>query len=108
MVPFTGPVSIASTPFTTIAGVVGLKLEGAFRGEHFLMGYVDADFDYDRGMMDIFFAPNDATGVLFPMVGRRARVCVGCPYRCPSCRGSRCSSSSRCGWRRTALYSSGH
>jgi hypothetical protein len=63
----------------SVRGLVGLKLEGAFKGEHFLMGDVDADCDYDRGAIHIFFAPNDATGLLFPMVGRRVRAFAQIP-----------------------------
>jgi hypothetical protein len=63
----------------SVRGLVGLKLEGAFKGEHFLMGDVDADCDHDRGAIHIFFAANQATGLLFPMVGRRVRVFAQIP-----------------------------
>jgi 2-polyprenyl-6-methoxyphenol hydroxylase-like FAD-dependent oxidoreductase len=63
----------------TVRNLVGQRLEGAFRGERFLMGDVDADHDYDRHTMHIFFAAREAIGLLFPMVGRRVRVFAQIP-----------------------------
>jgi 2-polyprenyl-6-methoxyphenol hydroxylase-like FAD-dependent oxidoreductase len=52
----------------------GQKLEGSFQGESFLMGDVEADFDYDRGSFHVFLSPNEPVALLFPMTGRRARA----------------------------------
>ena len=57
----------------------GQRLEGIFKGESFLMGDVDAHFEYDRASFHIFFSPGEATGLLFPMVGGRARVFAQIP-----------------------------
>jgi 2-polyprenyl-6-methoxyphenol hydroxylase-like FAD-dependent oxidoreductase len=53
---------------------LGLKLEGVFKGERFLMGDVDADYAHEKESFHIFFSPGDAVGMLFPMAGRRVRV----------------------------------
>jgi 2-polyprenyl-6-methoxyphenol hydroxylase-like FAD-dependent oxidoreductase len=57
----------------------GQKLEGTFQGESFLMGDVDADFDYDRGSFHIFLSPSQPAALLFPMAGRRARLFADIP-----------------------------
>ncbi len=57
----------------------GQRLGGGLKGESFLMGDVDAHFDYDRASFHIFFSPGEATGLLFPMIGDRARVFAQIP-----------------------------
>jgi 2-polyprenyl-6-methoxyphenol hydroxylase-like FAD-dependent oxidoreductase len=61
---------------STVRSLVGERLEGSFEGERFLMGDVDARYELDHSSFHMFFSPRFAPGMLFPMVGRRARVIV--------------------------------
>jgi 2-polyprenyl-6-methoxyphenol hydroxylase-like FAD-dependent oxidoreductase len=65
---------------------LGLKLEGVFQGERFLMGDVDADFAHEKQSFHIFFSPGDAVGMLFPMAGKRVRVICQIPAVTPETR----------------------
>lgn len=65
---------------------LGLKLEGVFKGERFLMGDVDADYAHDKESFHIFFSPGDAVGMLFPMAGKRVRVICQIPDDTPESR----------------------
>lgn len=62
---------------------LGLKLEGVFKGERFLMGDVDAEFAHEKESFHIFFSPGDAVGMLFPMAGKRVRVICQIPEDTP-------------------------
>lgn len=59
---------------STVRHLLGLKLEGSFKGELFLMGDVDADYSLDRRAMHIFASAGAGPGMIFPMVGDRVRV----------------------------------
>jgi 2-polyprenyl-6-methoxyphenol hydroxylase-like FAD-dependent oxidoreductase len=61
---------------STVRSLVGERLEGEFKGERFLMGDVDARYELDHASFHMFFSPRFSPGMLFPMVGRRARVIV--------------------------------
>lgn len=65
---------------------LGLKLEGVFKGEKFLMGDVDADYAHEKESFHIFFSPGDAVGMLFPMAGKRVRVICQIPADTPETR----------------------
>jgi 2-polyprenyl-6-methoxyphenol hydroxylase-like FAD-dependent oxidoreductase len=65
---------------------LGLKLEGVFKGERFLMGDVDADYAHEKESFHIFFSPGDAVGMLFPMAGKRVRVICQIPADTPETR----------------------
>lgn len=59
---------------SAVRHLMGQKLEGAFRGEDFLLGDVEAEHDYDRSEFHTFFSPGETTGLLFPLPGDRVRV----------------------------------
>jgi 2-polyprenyl-6-methoxyphenol hydroxylase-like FAD-dependent oxidoreductase len=59
---------------SSVRHATGQRLEGNFKGENFLLGDVEADYDYERSSFHIFFTPGNGTALLFPMRGRRARV----------------------------------
>jgi 2-polyprenyl-6-methoxyphenol hydroxylase-like FAD-dependent oxidoreductase len=56
-----------------VRAALGLKLEGSFKGERFLLADVDADYDQDRNGLHVYF---DAAGtfMLFPMPASRVRL----------------------------------
>jgi 2-polyprenyl-6-methoxyphenol hydroxylase-like FAD-dependent oxidoreductase len=56
-----------------VRAALGVKLEGSFKGERFLLADVDADYDQDRGGLHVYF---DAAGtfMLFPMPASRVRL----------------------------------
>ena len=64
---------------STVRHLLGLRLEGSFAGEDFLLGDVDGDHDYDPSCFHTFFSPGEATGLLFPLPGDRARVFAQLP-----------------------------
>jgi hypothetical protein len=53
---------------------MGERLEGSFKGEKFLMGDVEADYDLPHESMHSFFSPGDGPLLIFPMVGTRIRA----------------------------------
>jgi 2-polyprenyl-6-methoxyphenol hydroxylase-like FAD-dependent oxidoreductase len=59
---------------STVRDVLGLRLEGSFKGESFLLGDVEADHDLDRSTMHTFFTTDAGPLMVFPMVGRRLRL----------------------------------
>lgn len=59
---------------STVRHHLGLKLEGSFKGERFLMGDVDATYDLDTSAMHIFASAGAGPGMIFPMVGDRVRI----------------------------------
>jgi FAD binding domain len=59
---------------STVRGALGLRLEGSFKGETFLLGDVDANHDLDRSTMHTFFTTDAGPLMVFPMVGRRLRL----------------------------------
>jgi 2-polyprenyl-6-methoxyphenol hydroxylase-like FAD-dependent oxidoreductase len=64
---------------STVRHAMGQHLQGDFKGEDYLLGDVDADYDVDRTAFHIYFGSGDAGGVLFPMIGDRARVFAQLP-----------------------------
>jgi 2-polyprenyl-6-methoxyphenol hydroxylase-like FAD-dependent oxidoreductase len=59
---------------STVRSATGAHLEGSFKGERFLMGDVEADYDLDRSSMHTFFSPGTGPIVVFPMRGERTRL----------------------------------
>jgi 2-polyprenyl-6-methoxyphenol hydroxylase-like FAD-dependent oxidoreductase len=59
---------------STVREAVGLRLEGSFKGETFLLGDVEADHDLDRATMHTFFTREAGPLMVFPMRGRRLRL----------------------------------
>ena len=59
---------------STVRAQTGQRLEGSFQGERFLLGDVDADYDWPRDRMHSFFGAGSGPLLIFPMLGRRARV----------------------------------
>jgi hypothetical protein len=59
---------------STVREAVGLRLEGSFKGETFLLGDVEADHDLDRATMHTFFTRDAGPLMVFPMLGRRLRL----------------------------------
>jgi 2-polyprenyl-6-methoxyphenol hydroxylase-like FAD-dependent oxidoreductase len=59
---------------STVREGLGLRLEGSFKGETFLLGDVEADHDLDRSTMHTFFSRDAGPLMAFPMVGRRLRL----------------------------------
>ena len=59
---------------STVRAQTGQKLEGSFKGERFLLGDVDAEYDLPRDRMHSFFGTGGGPLLIFPMLGRRARV----------------------------------
>ena len=45
------------------------KLEGSFKGERFLLGDVEADYDLDRASMHSYFSSDAGPLLVFPMLG---------------------------------------
>jgi 2-polyprenyl-6-methoxyphenol hydroxylase-like FAD-dependent oxidoreductase len=68
---------------STVRDVLGLRLEGSFKGESFLLGDVEADHDLDRSTMHTFFTTDAGPLMVFPMVGRRLRL-IGPTRPCDS------------------------
>jgi 2-polyprenyl-6-methoxyphenol hydroxylase-like FAD-dependent oxidoreductase len=64
---------------STVRGAIGERLHGSFKGETFLLADVEADHEYEKSAFHVFFTPGHATGLLFPMEGRRARVFAQIP-----------------------------
>jgi 2-polyprenyl-6-methoxyphenol hydroxylase-like FAD-dependent oxidoreductase len=59
---------------STVRAQVGTSLEGSFKGERFLLGDVDADYDYSGDAFHMLFSAGAPPLVLFPMLGERARL----------------------------------
>jgi 2-polyprenyl-6-methoxyphenol hydroxylase-like FAD-dependent oxidoreductase len=59
---------------STVRHQVGMKLEGTFKGEHFLMGDVDAEHGLEPTFMHTFFGQETGPLMVFPMVGARVRL----------------------------------
>ena len=59
---------------STVRAQVGTSLDGSFKGERFLLGDVDADYDYSGDAFHMFFSAGAPPLVLFPMLGERARL----------------------------------
>jgi 2-polyprenyl-6-methoxyphenol hydroxylase-like FAD-dependent oxidoreductase len=53
---------------------LGARLEGAFKGERFLLADLEADYELDRTMLHTFFPAGMGTLMLFPMRGDRVRL----------------------------------
>jgi 2-polyprenyl-6-methoxyphenol hydroxylase-like FAD-dependent oxidoreductase len=58
---------------STVRAQLGLKLEGSFKGERFLLGDVEAE-GIDRSAMHTYLSSEQGPVVVFPMLGQRARV----------------------------------
>jgi 2-polyprenyl-6-methoxyphenol hydroxylase-like FAD-dependent oxidoreductase len=59
---------------STVRGALGLRLEGSFKGETFLLGDVEADHGLERSTMHTFFMADAGPLMAFPMLGRRLRL----------------------------------
>jgi 2-polyprenyl-6-methoxyphenol hydroxylase-like FAD-dependent oxidoreductase len=59
---------------STVRAQTGQKLAGSFKGERFLLGDVDADYDLPRDRMHSFMGVGGGPLFVFPMLGRRIRV----------------------------------
>ena len=59
---------------SAVRSAVGMRLEGSFKGERFLLGDVEAEYDLDRAAMHTFFSADAAPLVVFPMRGERTRL----------------------------------
>jgi 2-polyprenyl-6-methoxyphenol hydroxylase-like FAD-dependent oxidoreductase len=59
---------------STVRHLLGQQLEGTFKGEHFLMGDVEAEYGLDHERMHMFFPADQGPELAFPMVGRRLRL----------------------------------
>jgi 2-polyprenyl-6-methoxyphenol hydroxylase-like FAD-dependent oxidoreductase len=58
---------------STVRDQIGVHLAGSFKGERFILGDVDAEHDLDPSSFHTFFAA-DGPLMVFPMLGRRARI----------------------------------
>jgi hypothetical protein len=58
---------------STVRHLAGTRLQGAFKGERFLLGDVEAEHDLDRSAMYTYFSPDGLLAV-FPMRGARMRL----------------------------------
>ncbi len=59
---------------STVRDAVGTRLAGSFKGERFLLGDVEADYDLDRDSMHSFFSSDAGPLLVFPMLGGRLRL----------------------------------
>jgi 2-polyprenyl-6-methoxyphenol hydroxylase-like FAD-dependent oxidoreductase len=59
---------------STVRHAIGSKLVGAFKGQRFLLGDVDAAYACARDTMQTFFSPDEGPLLVFPMVGERLRL----------------------------------
>ena len=64
---------------STVRHIIGERLDGQFTGDDFLLGDVEAEYDYDRSSFHTFFSPGPTTGLLFPLPGDRVRVFAQLP-----------------------------
>jgi 2-polyprenyl-6-methoxyphenol hydroxylase-like FAD-dependent oxidoreductase len=53
---------------------LGVRLEGSFEGERFLLGDVEADYGLERESMHTFFAAGEGPLLVFPLRDRRLRL----------------------------------
>jgi 2-polyprenyl-6-methoxyphenol hydroxylase-like FAD-dependent oxidoreductase len=58
---------------STTRALAGTELEGGFHGQHFAMADVDVDSTWPPDAIRMFSHP-DGMGILFPLVGSRARI----------------------------------
>jgi 2-polyprenyl-6-methoxyphenol hydroxylase-like FAD-dependent oxidoreductase len=59
---------------STVRDQVGTKLEGSFKGETFLLGDVEGEYELDRRAAHTFFSSANGPLVAFPMLGGRLRL----------------------------------
>ncbi|HEY2770871.1 MAG TPA: FAD-dependent monooxygenase [Solirubrobacteraceae bacterium] len=59
---------------STVREQLGVRLEGSFQGERFLLGDVEADYGLERESMHTFFAGHEGPLLVFPMRDRRLRL----------------------------------
>ena len=59
---------------STVRHLLGMRLEGSFVGERFVLGDVEADHDLDRSAMHTFFSRDSGPLIAFPMAGDRLRL----------------------------------
>ncbi len=64
---------------STIRAAMDTKLVGSFKGQRFLLGDVDADYDCPRDRMQTFFTKNEGALLVFPMEGQRLRLIAEVP-----------------------------
>ena len=53
---------------------LGMRLEGKFKGEHFMPGDVEANYDLDRSAMYTSSSRDGGPLIVFPMAGDRLRL----------------------------------
>jgi 2-polyprenyl-6-methoxyphenol hydroxylase-like FAD-dependent oxidoreductase len=59
---------------STVREQLGAGLEGSSKGERFLLGDVEAEYELDRRSLHSFFSRDDGPLLVFPMQGDRLRV----------------------------------
>jgi 2-polyprenyl-6-methoxyphenol hydroxylase-like FAD-dependent oxidoreductase len=59
---------------STVRDEVGTKLEGSFKGETFLLGDVEGEYELDRRAAHSCFSLTHGPLVIFPMLGERLRL----------------------------------
>jgi 2-polyprenyl-6-methoxyphenol hydroxylase-like FAD-dependent oxidoreductase len=64
---------------STIRAAMDTKLVGSFKGQRFLLGDVDADYDCPRDRMQTFFTKDEGALLVFPMEGQRLRLIAEVP-----------------------------
>jgi 2-polyprenyl-6-methoxyphenol hydroxylase-like FAD-dependent oxidoreductase len=64
---------------STVRAAMHTKLAGSFKGQRFLLGDVDADYDCPRDRMQTFFTKNEGALLVFPMEGQRLRLIAEVP-----------------------------
>jgi 2-polyprenyl-6-methoxyphenol hydroxylase-like FAD-dependent oxidoreductase len=60
---------------STVRDQIGVHLAGSFKGERFILGDVEADYDLDPSSFYTYFAA-DGPLMIFPMLGQRVRIMV--------------------------------
>lgn len=63
---------------STVRHAVGARLEGAFKGDRFLLADVEAEHDLDRSALHTFFTEGGPL-LVFPMRGERTRIIARVP-----------------------------
>ena len=59
---------------STVRALLGTKLIGAFKGERFILGDVEAEYSLDQSSMHTYFSPSVGPLLVFPMRGSRVRL----------------------------------
>ena len=59
---------------STVRALLGTKLIGAFKGERFILGDVEAEYSLDQSSMHTYFSPSVGPLLVFPMRGTRVRL----------------------------------